>query len=368
MRVVEALDDQSGAHILTMLAPQSGDFDEAAALSRRLGGLPLALRLVGSYLAAVDAVPLLPGFRPVRRFSEFGTADHLRLSDQMNTALSDRERLSRTWELSLDLLAHQGIPIARVLLRLLACFPSIPVPLSILDTSEPAVAQLFPDSDPASLAAAVQALRRVGLVEVAEPRDSFGPAPAGIVPAVVLHPVIREMSRTDDPSIALACLRGLERAVETHPIGRNDENYWPWHVLLPLCIEPAEWLPPSVTEANNGAIAYLQFHAGSFLMSQDAHEWAVAIFDEVIARHTEADGADSIAVFMARHNRACALRADMSTQGLQAAVDAFVDLIRDEERVVGPDHPITQRSRQVLGCVYEDVEFFGVTLQHDTRR
>lgn len=104
--------DDGGA-VLRDLAPDAGSEADAVRLAARLGGLPLALWLAGSYLASARTFPDLPGLAAPTTF-----ADYLREWEKRFVELSDlswdtepaqeRELLCRTWELSLDFLDHHG--------------------------------------------------------------------------------------------------------------------------------------------------------------------------------------------------------------------------------------------------------------------
>jgi hypothetical protein len=263
LHAVGALDDDTGARVLLALAPRAGDVAEARALSQRLGGLPLALRVAGGYLATATTANALPGFAPARRFADYGPSIDLRHTESLGTAALEREKLSLTWELSLDMLARRGMPEARPLLRLLACLPAAPVPLFVLDASVLARSPLFAGVDPPTLAGLLAALCNAGLTEQITVRSEFPRTDS--VPAVWLHPVIREMTRVGDDRYAGACLELLERAAEDCPTGRDDENHLAWQLLLPHCVRPEEWLPPDAATDHDAAIGVLQYHAALFL-------------------------------------------------------------------------------------------------------
>src|SRR5207249_9299749 len=66
LRELKPLDDEAGAEVLRDLAPEVTDpgGHEARELSRRLGGLPLALHLAGAYLGApFTRWPTFAGYR-----------------------------------------------------------------------------------------------------------------------------------------------------------------------------------------------------------------------------------------------------------------------------------------------------------------
>lgn len=96
---VDVLDVADAAAVLLELAPHAGDEADARDLAERLGRLPPALRLAGHYLRSTGDAVRLPGAVQPRTFAEYDLA----LADHPDAA--DREALSRTWELSLDLLA-----------------------------------------------------------------------------------------------------------------------------------------------------------------------------------------------------------------------------------------------------------------------
>ncbi|KOG32405.1 tetratricopeptide repeat protein [Streptomyces resistomycificus] len=122
------LDD--AAQILCDLAPDAGDLEAARKVAERLGRLPLALTLAGSHLAH-------------QLLESWSMDEYDRKLDEESTAIVDRgasgyggsqarHLVGRTWQLSLDALAGQGLPEATTLLRLLSFLAADPVPLSML--------------------------------------------------------------------------------------------------------------------------------------------------------------------------------------------------------------------------------------------
>ena len=109
LRELKPLDDEAGAEVLRDLAPEVADpgGQEARELSRRLGGLPLALHLAGAYLGS-----------PFARWSSFAGYRQALDSVELPAALTDIEEhgadihstVQRTWDLSLDALAAEGHP------------------------------------------------------------------------------------------------------------------------------------------------------------------------------------------------------------------------------------------------------------------
>lgn len=119
------LDD--AAQVLCDLAPEAGTLHDARNVARRLGCLPLALNLAGSYLA----------HQLLESWTMNDYRDHLHdnapdLIDQGADSTDARHLVSRTWQITLEQLTAQGLPEATTLLRLLSCFGPEPLPLHIL--------------------------------------------------------------------------------------------------------------------------------------------------------------------------------------------------------------------------------------------
>jgi tetratricopeptide (TPR) repeat protein len=181
------LDETDAARALLDLAPEAGDEAAARLLARRLGGLPLALHLAGSYLrSTVVYCPTFTAYAEV-----LGGDGGLRLLD--GSGAPDRSVVTRTWEISLDNLARDGVPQARNLLRLLSCYAAdASIPMSLLDGR-----RLFPllareptgssvDHSDLLLERGLRALARVGLIDVGT---------SGRERALTLHPLIVQTNR-----------------------------------------------------------------------------------------------------------------------------------------------------------------------------
>lgn len=121
---------EEAAQVLRDLAPEAGDLESARKVAERLGRLPLALTLAGSHLAH-------------QLLESWSMDEYDRKLGEESTAIVDRgaaghggsqsrQLVGRTWQLSLDALAEQGLPEATTLLRLLSFLAADPVPLSVL--------------------------------------------------------------------------------------------------------------------------------------------------------------------------------------------------------------------------------------------
>lgn len=190
---VESLDAVSGGKaLLDLTGDGAGTEADARRLSAQLGGLPLALHIAGTYLAYSAHAPSVPGTTVPRTFPCYGSA----LEQQFATTIDrlppgDRQPraengiVTRTWELSLDLLARQGFPRARSLMRFLACFAQAPVPYGILDVREMRPIAAFGDLTPEELLELLHLLADFGLVDCFEDRVLQSHA-------LTLHPLVRE--------------------------------------------------------------------------------------------------------------------------------------------------------------------------------
>ncbi|ASQ96111.1 tetratricopeptide repeat protein [Streptomyces sp. 11-1-2] len=128
---VDVLPTGDAAQVLCDLAPHAGTPAAAEQVAVRLGCLPLALTLAGSYLHH----QLLESWS-MDEYRARLEDDPIGLIDQgaaLDSGRSEsRHLVSRTWQLSLDALADQGLPEATTLLRLLSCWSADPLPLAVL--------------------------------------------------------------------------------------------------------------------------------------------------------------------------------------------------------------------------------------------
>ena len=220
---VGPLSNSVGARILLDLSPGAGDMASASALSGRLGGLPLALYQAGSYL--------MSPFATTRTFTAYGQALEAHFEELLGTGNDRRDRVVGTWELSLDALAEQGRPEARMLLRIASCFASpVPIPSILLDPRiiDPAIKARYGNT-----ANSVEGLSGLLAVRLIETRDADG-AGAGV--SVVLHPLVAETIRrqaggqiSDSLNVALDLF-----TLAANHLNSDDPRKQPeWFALLP---------------------------------------------------------------------------------------------------------------------------------------
>lgn len=239
--LIGPLNEESAVELLRSAAPNAtGD---AAELARALGYLPLALRLAGHYLNAARNFPPLAAVALPRDFDQYRVTFQQQFADldrlhEIGSGLCERELLSRTWELSLDLLAEHGEPLARPLLRWLSFFEQAPVPCVLLDHRVLSQSSLFPEVSEMDLMRVLVLLGDFGLVEQATMTD---PRSSGVSVAYLrVHPVIREANRhqtdvqQDFQAYLALCVAALDGC--TSYLSTSDPNHLAqWGVLSPQC-------------------------------------------------------------------------------------------------------------------------------------
>jgi hypothetical protein len=131
---VGVLPREAAAQVLHDLAPESGTVEEAAEIAERLGRLPLALTLAGGFLShqVIDPWTMT---KYGHHLDDCGGVDLIDRGASAYPKGDPRQLLGRTWQLSLDALAEQGVPEAKELLGLLACYGPDPLPLELLNSS-----------------------------------------------------------------------------------------------------------------------------------------------------------------------------------------------------------------------------------------
>jgi hypothetical protein len=302
----------AGGQVLADLAPRAGSAAEAAALSERAGGLPLALRLAGSLLAA--------GSGDGESFGVFARA----LDEHERDGDGDRSAVAGITDLALEALAAGGRPQARALLRVLCCLaPSVVIPVALLDAQ---VLGRVCGGDAALARKGLRALSRVGLIT----SDDTG---------VTVHRLVSGISRVYPGDAAPA--GAVAVAMLACAVGKLDPRApadWPaWLALQPHAGAACDYLGGALANGDlvalgevAGATALAFLHAGRAAAAADLAAGAL--------RHAWRLGADHEAVLALRNTLARA----RSPQGPgDGAETELRDLLDAQVRVLGPDHPDT---------------------------
>ena len=422
LRELKPLDDEAGAEVLRDLAPEVADpgGHEARELSRRLGGLPLALHLAGAYLGSPFAHwSTFAGYRQALDGVELPVA----LTDIEEQGADIHATVQRTWDLSLDALAAEGRPQARPLLLVLSCFaPATPIPAWLLQL--PPLAALLADragrekdkdngAERRGLRAGLQGLSGTGLIEIATSGSAAG------LNAVTVHPVVADANRirlaasadaehAAVPKTAVALLEAATAGLD--PARPGD---WPtWRLLRPhvnAAIDLlADDLDPAVlarlltvsaisTEALLGAgrlaaaekLAQASVAAATFLSRDDPAAMtargylartlvrrgrsgdAETLYRDLLADRLRVQGDDHLDTLATRHDLAAAL----GVQGRYGeAEQLYRGLIDDDDRLRGPDHRETLAARYNLARMiglqgrYAEAEELSRQVLDDQRR
>jgi tetratricopeptide (TPR) repeat protein len=327
-RTLAPLDDASAAAVLRRAAPALDDPGgaEALALARRLGGLPLALRLAGAYLAT-----------PLARWRTFADYRHALDGDPSPDAVIDldlpardpRGTVLRTWDLSLDALTRQGLTQARDLLFLLSCFaPEAPIP-------ESAVAPASRDR-----LAALRGLATVALIDITPDRH------------IRMHPVVADTGRARLltayrdrlPGIGADAVALVQAAAADLRSDRPAD--WPaWRSVIPHLRAMLVWLAPHLDEdaltdlVDLGRAASLSLGLGG---TRDAGEEELARSNLAAAARL---GDEHPAALVARYRLAAAL---YNGERFAEAEELLRSLLDDRCGLRGPTHPDTLITRDKL--------------------
>jgi tetratricopeptide (TPR) repeat protein len=348
---VPALDEVDGGQVLRDLAPDAGDEREARALGAWLGGLPLALDLAGHYLADARA-SLWPRAGAPDTFAAYQAAleEHLDTlgADQAAPAEEQaRRKLTTTWELSLDLLADRGAPLARPLLRLLACFGPAPIPyVGLLDAALLAASPPLSDATEDALVRAMEGLNRLGLVSV----TSTGSADARLRRAAILPPLVRATNRAH-PDLAARSQQYQDLLVAlldrvTAGAEPEDPQFWPqWSAIAAHCRAPLQvpGLPAGAYAPGRVVLVTQPAHlAARYLQAAGFYAQAAAEQREVVRHRRQALGDADPDTLTARQYLALALRDEGR---LDAARTEYADVLELRAGLLGHDHPDTLTSR-----------------------
>ncbi|MBF9131966.1 tetratricopeptide repeat protein [Plantactinospora sp. S1510] len=395
---VGPLDEDDAARALLDLAPGGGGETEAGELARRLGCLPLALRVAGTYLGS--GLARWPTFEAY----QVALADATSRVPATLAASTGADRTTspvHTWDISLDSLHRRGVTGARGLLAVLAVFaPATPIPLELLSAEglRPVLGQ--PDEDTGSgddLAATVEltlhGLTRLGLLDVAPSHEDDRRPGRGLT----VHPVVSDGVRaalTTRPGVDAdaAVVQAVGVAVELLAsycarLDPEDNGHWPLfeavvpHLRGPLqvpvvlgaaqveslataagqVVNAMNWggrthLAETLARAMTGqfpeihrdtaAVLTLRYHLAWAIAIRGGWREAAGIYHEVLDVREARTGTDSLETAAVRQNLAWC----MSYQGRWAEAEAiYQEVHRLRDRILGPEDPLTLATLHRLG-------------------
>ena len=287
-QAAEVLADHARRH------PALGSDDDARDLAVRLGRLPLALTIAGTYLAQAAATPApFAGDDVIATYRQYqdalergGAAAVFAAPGGQLTSEQARGLIGTTWELTLGLLDTRQIPEARLVLWLLANLADAPIPYQLLlRPATLATCPLFDGLTGPRLWQALQALDGFALIDLG---DSDDPDP---VPMIRLHPLVRDTSHPADPSQRQTLLTLATRLLRQAAAAKDnwqpeDPPMWPtWRLLAPHATHLLHSLTtqPDPTDDAAEAAAYAAHMAARYQASQGLHAQAEAEYRDVLA-------------------------------------------------------------------------------------
>ncbi|MFE1315729.1 tetratricopeptide repeat protein [Streptomyces sp. NPDC058755] len=307
-RPVKLLGRSDAAQMLIDYAPKAGSAQEAENLAERVGCVPLALHLIGSYLrTSFGAATTFAQYqaeleRRTAAFLDQGGPGALPI-DRSKAYL--RQLIMHTWELSLNALDARGLPAARTLLRLLSGFAPTQLPISTLhpdlltgrigdESTAVSAREVFAPGTPPGEEERdrlLGALADMGLIDVGRTSEETH--------WLQVHSLVAEVSNLHlhkDParaqSIALLVCRLLSD-FDDHHKPSAPENWPLWAMLVPHVRHVLDHTPgtPGADLIRPGVIWACE-QAANFLARSGDTAAAKRLLDEV--SHL-ADGDDAIA-------------------------------------------------------------------------
>ncbi|WP_052709695.1 tetratricopeptide repeat protein, partial [Streptomyces sp. NRRL S-495] len=308
-------------------------------LAARLGGLPLALRLAGTYLDQSNRTP--PPFRAPATPTTY--TGYLRAWEDGLDRLDPGQVLARTWAMSVALLEQRGHGHARALLELLAAFADADLPYTHLLTPE-RLADAGPLAvlDGPAIWQHLTALAALGLVELPD-------AAPDTPPVLRMHPLVRDASRTPDAEADAARLL-IATALADDSREPEDPRSWPlWRLLRPLILDAFQRADAArLTEEALPRLSEAVNMAGRHLMVEGLNAQARAAFEAVLAVERERVGATHPNVLLTRYNRALVLRDLGESTQARAELEAVLAAEREQ---FGETHVDVLITRHELACV-----------------
>lgn len=338
---LDVLPIEDAAQVLCDLAPDAGSLREAMAVARRLGCLPLALNLAGSYLSR----QLLESWT-MSDYHEHLQEDPTGLIDQgADSPLADSRRLvSRTWQITLDALDIQGIPEATGLLRLLSCFSPEPLPLTVLAgnaVAATALADLDPPLHDSRLETALRALLDHSLATLQQPVSG----PDGkAARCVQVHGLLLDSVHAGIPT--------EHRAIYVKAAADLLMTALPPAVAPGAASTQLRFIAPHITallhraEADTAApVLQVAVRAAQFIREAGDYTAALALAAQAASTSEEFQGPTHPDTLKARHEQGDLLR---RLGKLAEAEELLRQVHRQRARSLGADHPDTLQTAAVL--------------------
>jgi tetratricopeptide (TPR) repeat protein len=353
MRMLEIAD--AAQILLDHAGLNVGTAAEAEELAARLGRLPLALRMAGSYLAEVNGMP--GAFREPNTPVDFASYRHA--LDERTGRVDPAQVIAGTWAMSVELLHSRGLPLAGALLDLLASFADAPIPytLALRPAMVASSVEGFEELDGPTLWRMLQELVDLGLVDLLSSAED-----TSVPPNLKLHPLIRDSCQARARPAAAIALLGHAMQLEEVGTPEEPECWQAWQALAPHALDllrRSEGLAEDVRLAVAGiaelVARYLQAR-GLFLQACREYEMVLQV------RRTVLDSEDP-QVLSSRHHLASVLH-DLGE--LTQALAEYEDIWTVSRRVRGEDHPSTLTVQHEIARVLHDQGQLEAARQHLT--
>ncbi|MGW4866313.1 FxSxx-COOH system tetratricopeptide repeat protein [Streptomyces chartreusis] len=330
--------------LLDYTSHEAGTVHDVRRLADRLGGLPLALRLAGTYLAEANQVP--SAYRDPSTPTD--VRSYQRALDADLRQVDPEDVISQTWAMSMRLLEKRGDALARPLLELISTFANAPLPYTLLLTPTTlGAARELAHLDGPGVWKLLTALASLGLLDLAEPNTA-----SGALPTARVHPLVRDATRSQTAiSTAISALHSAAYDGET---GIPEEPaYWDcWRLLQPhaqYLFHRAETdaLPEhAMFEAARSAVL-----AARYLYTHGLYHQARAEFEAILSYERESLGETHSLTLATRHCLAGVLRDQGELAEARAEFEAI--LAEDRERL-GETHPSTLTTRHEFAGLLQD--------------
>ncbi|MEV6520458.1 tetratricopeptide repeat protein [Longispora sp. NPDC051575] len=348
----------------------AGTVREAEALASRLGGLPLALRLAGSYIAEAMAVPWQVSTSTFSRYQsllEAGRLDEVlgvRIGSSGWTSEQSRAVVGRTWEMSLDLLGRRGLFQARPLLRLLSHLGDAPIPVGlILHPDTLATFELFDGIDGLRLWRLLRALAHLGLVDLplAFPGWDAGTPEVATSHMLTIHPLVRQIGRHQRDAVGGdTCYLAMAAAVlrrsteDEGALSAEDPERWAiWESLAPhtFSVVGAVGSLPDLARETAEHITDAMLMTSNYLRARGLYSQAEAGHRRTLASCRTVLGDRHLGIMAVRHSFA----AIVHVRGQFKAADAeYRGVLADRQLVLGDVHADTLATRHQLAMLLYD--------------
>ncbi|WP_345638661.1 tetratricopeptide repeat protein [Streptomyces thinghirensis] len=336
--------------------------DGAFRLARRLGGLPLALRMAGDYLAEVNEMP--EAFRDADMPAGFDAFVRA-LDEPVGRDLSPAPMIADMRLLALGLLERRGFTYTAPLLELLSGFADAPVPYTlVLRTPLLRGREGLEEVDGTAVWRSLRALAALSMVDLSPATGAEVSADQAAVPTTVrVHPLIRDLSRS--PRYFPLVVTLLAHASDTSQAGKPEEpgTWAEWTLLAPhvlhlveqetaLAQAPAEVQILGASAAEMGA---------RYLQARGLARQAEAVFSKVVQWRTRLLGPSDPETLTAQHNLAAALH---DVGELVQAEAVYRRVWQGHCARQGADHPHGLTARHELGRVLHDLGRLAEAEEH----